>query len=107
MEAQFRNVPDGLWEQIAPLIPARRKNTLRGRPPVPDREVLAGIVYRLRTGCQWKALPREFGSGSTCHRRFKEWCAAGVFTKVFSKLLKFYTADAASSGSGRRSTAPW
>lgn len=43
MEAQFRNVPDGLWEQIAPLIPVRRKNTLRGRPPVPDREVLAGI----------------------------------------------------------------
>jgi len=90
MEAQFRNVPDALWEQIAPIIPGRRKNTLRGRPPVPEREVLAGIVYRLRTGCQWKALPREFGSGSTCHRRFKEWCAAGVFTKVFSKLLKFY-----------------
>ncbi len=64
MEAKFRNVPDGLREQNAPLIPARRKNTLRGRPPVPDREVLAGIVYRLRTGCQWKALPREFGSGS-------------------------------------------
>ena len=63
---------------------------MRGRPPVPVREVLAGIVFRLRTGCQWKALPREFGSGSTCHRRFKEWCAAGVFTKVFSKLLKFY-----------------
>ena len=90
MEAKCRNVPDGLWEQIAPLIPARRKNTLRGRPPDPDREVLAGIACRLRTGCQWKALPREFGSGSTCHRHFKEWCAAGVFTKVFSKLLKFY-----------------
>ena len=54
MEAQFRNVPDALWEQIAPIIPGRRKNTLRGRPPVPDREVLAGIVYQLRTGCQWK-----------------------------------------------------
>jgi len=87
---QFRNVPDGLWEQIAPLDTARRKNTLRGRPPDPDREVLAGIAYRLRTGCQWKALPREFGSGSTCHRHFKKWCAAGVFTKVCSKLLRFY-----------------
>ena len=66
MEAKFRNVPDGLWGQIAPRIPARRKNTLRGRPPVPDREVLAGIVYRFRTGCQRKAVPREFGSGLTC-----------------------------------------
>jgi transposase len=90
MEAQFRNIPEALWEQVAPLIPVRRKTTLRGRPPVSDRDVLSGIVYRLRTGCQWKALPRDFGSGSTCHRRFKEWCAAGVFTEVFSKLLKFY-----------------
>ena len=49
MEAQFRNVPDGLWEEIAPLIPARRKNTLRGRPPVPDREVQAPQVLRPQT----------------------------------------------------------
>jgi transposase len=47
-------------------------------------------VYRLRTGCQWKALPRDFGSGSTCHARFQEGCAAGVFTEIVSKLLKFY-----------------
>jgi len=90
MEAQFRDIPDALWEQIAPLIPIRRKKTLRGRPPVPDREVMAGIVYRLRTGCQWKALPRDFGSGSTCHARFQGWCAAGVFTEIFSVLLRFY-----------------
>ena len=73
MEAQSRNIPEGLWEQVSPLIPVRRKTTLRGRSAVPDREVLSGIVYRLRTGCQWKALPRDFGSGSTCHRRFQEW----------------------------------
>jgi transposase len=90
METQFRTIPEALWRQLAPLIPARRKKTLRGRPPVPDREVLSGIVYRLRTGCQWKALPGDFGSGSTCHRRFQEWCAAGVFTEAFSKLLKWY-----------------
>ena len=90
MEAKFRDIPDALWEQVAPLIPVRRKKTLRGRPPVPNREVLAGIVYRLRTGCQWKALPKDFGSGSTCHARFHEWCAAGVFTEIFSKLLQFY-----------------
>ena len=90
MEAKFRDIPDPLWKQIAPLIPVRQRKTLRGRPPAPNREVLAGIVYRLRTGCQWKALPRDFGSGSTCHRRFQEWCAAGVFTAIFSKLLQFY-----------------
>jgi putative transposase len=51
---------------------------------------MAGIVYRLRTGCQWKALPRDFGSGSTCHARFQQWCTAGVFTEIFSKLIQFY-----------------
>ena len=90
MEAKFRDIPEALWEQIAPLIPVHRKTTLRGRPRVPDREVMAGIVYRLRTGCQWKALPQDFGSGSTCHARFQDWCEAGVFTEIFSKLLAFY-----------------
>ena len=90
MEAKFRDIPNALWEQVAPLIPIRRKKTLRGRPLRPNREVLAGIVYRLRTGCQWKALPQDFGSGSTCHRRFQEWVAAGVFKEIFSELLKFY-----------------
>jgi transposase len=40
---------------------------------------MAGIQYRLRTGCQWDAIPKEFGSGSTCYRRFVEWRKAGVF----------------------------
>ena len=69
MEAKFRDIPDPLWEQIAPLIPVRQKKTLRGRPPAPNREVLAGIVYRLRTGCQWKALPVrvKIDVASRCH----------------------------------------
>jgi transposase len=61
-----------------------------GRPRIPDRVVLAGIVYRLRTGCQWKALPSEFGSGSTCHLRMQQWARAGVFTAAFVTLLKRY-----------------
>ncbi|HEY6534578.1 MAG TPA: transposase [Candidatus Nitrosocosmicus sp.] len=36
--------------------------------------MIDGILYVLRTiGCQWKMLPKEYGSGSTCHRRFQEW----------------------------------
>ena len=48
------------------------------------------IVYRLRTGCQWKAMPEQFGSGSTCHARFQRWCEAGLFRRIFEKLLRFY-----------------
>jgi len=46
----------------------------KGRPIVPFRKVLDGILYVLITGCQWKMLPEEYGSGFTCHRRFQEWC---------------------------------
>jgi putative transposase len=90
MEAKFRDIPDSLWKLVTPLVPVPKRRTLRGRPRLPDRQVLAGIVYLLRTGCQWKALPQDFGSGSACHARFKAWCEAGVFTAVFSALLEFY-----------------
>jgi transposase len=49
-----------------------------------------GILYVLRTGCQWKALPREFGSGSTCHRRFQEWVQSGVFLRLWAQVLGEY-----------------
>ena len=49
-----------------------------------------GILYVLRTGCQWKALPSEYGSGFTCHRRFQEWVRIGVFQKLWIKLLEQY-----------------
>lgn len=90
MEAKFADVPDRLWKLVAPLLPPAAARPRGGRPRVPDRRMLAGIVYRLRTGCQWKALPREFAAGSTCHDRFAQWCQAGVFHRIFAVLLRYY-----------------
>ena len=59
-----------------------------GRPIIPFRKVLDGILYILRTGCQWKMLPSEFGSGSTCHRRFQEWNKLGCFQKDMGQIIK-------------------
>jgi transposase len=83
-------VPDELWRAVAPLLPPDRPKPKGGRPRVPDRVVLAGILYRLRTGCQWKALPTEFGSGSTCHLRMQQWARGGVFTDAFVAMLRRY-----------------
>ena len=58
-------MPDGLWADCRPLLPPEKPPGTRGRPVVPFRQVLDGILHVLRTGCQWKAVPREFGSGST------------------------------------------
>ena len=90
MEAKFAEIPDVLCEQIEPLLPAPRKGARRGRPPIPNRTILCGIVYRLRTGSQWKALPAQFGSGSTCHARFQAWTEVGIFRRLFEKLVRFY-----------------
>jgi putative transposase len=51
---------------------------------------MAGILYRLKTGCQWKALPNDFGSGSTCHLRFQKWVQLGIFAAIHRELLNFY-----------------
>ena len=82
MDKDFFDVPEGLWKRIAPLLPRERPKPRGGRPRVPDRVAMAGILYRVRTGCQWKALPPAFGSGSTCHLRMMQWVRAGVFLKM-------------------------
>src|SRR5215216_1138738 len=69
-------VPDGLWAEVAPLLPAPPPRPRGGCRRVPYRNVLAGIVYVLRTGVPWRYLPaRELGCGSgvTCWRRLVEW----------------------------------
>jgi transposase len=56
--------------------------TVGSRPIVPYRKVIDGILYVLRTGCQWKMLPKEYGSGSTCHhRRFQQWNGLDILKK--------------------------
>ena len=62
----IRIVPDDLWEEIKLLLPPEKPNKTIRRPVGPFRKVLDGIVYIIRTGCQWKMLPKECDSGSTC-----------------------------------------
>src|SRR5262245_18709266 len=74
-------VTEELWYAIAPLLPAHPPSPKGGRPRVPDRLCLHGILFVLREGIRWQSLPTElgWGSGSTCWRRFAEWTAAGVW----------------------------
>ena len=83
-------IPDKLWDDIRVLLPKENPFRTIGRPIVPYRKVLDGILYVLRTCCQWKMLPSEYGSGSTCHRRFQQWNKLDVFKKMWIRLLKIY-----------------
>lgn len=75
-------IPDELWQHMEPMLPKRRRSRKGGRPPLPFRQVLNGIFYVMRTGCQWKAVPAEFGSGSSLHRYFQYFVRRGLFQKL-------------------------
>jgi len=83
-------IPDELWERIEPLLPPKRSYPKGGRPRMPDRQAMDAIFYVLRTGCQWKALPRSLGAPSTVHDRFQEWREAGVFERMWRAGLLEY-----------------
>ena len=85
-----KRIPDELWDEIRFILPPEKPTNTIGRPAVSFRKVLDGILYVLRTGCQWKMLPKEFGSGSTCHRRFQQWSTSKVFQRLSIRLLKVY-----------------
>ena len=92
-------VSDDFWQRVEPLIPERQREAAKdyvrkvggGRKPKMARLVFEAIVYVLRTGCQWKALPTErFGSASAIHKRFLEWQKAGVFEALWQAGLAEY-----------------
>src|SRR3954464_15501953 len=82
-------VSDELWSVVEPLLPAPRPKKKHGRPPIPDRACLTGIVFVLKTGIQWEYLPQEMGCGSgmTCWRRPRNWQEAGVWEELHRTLL--------------------
>jgi transposase len=86
----IKRIPDQLWNEIRLVLPSEKPNNTIGRPAVSFRKVSDGILFVLRTGCQWKMLPKEYGSGSTCHRRFQQWSTSKVFQKLWTRLLKEY-----------------
>ena len=82
-------ISDSLWAIIEPLLPPTLVRRYGGRPPVPARAALMGILFVLRSGIPWAMLPMELGCGSgvTCWRRLRDWQAAGVWDRLHRELL--------------------
>src|SRR5260370_23863306 len=81
---------DPLWDLVAPLLPVERPKPKGGRPRIPDRAALTGILFVLKSGIPWEMLPQELGCGSgmTCWRRLRDWQHAGVWTRLHRALLQ-------------------
>jgi putative transposase len=80
-------VSDDLWARIEPILQEDWQPSPKGgHPPGDWRRMLNGVIHRLRSGCQWNHLPREFGDDSTIHRWFQRWCNNGVMERIWAAL---------------------
>jgi putative transposase len=82
---------DELWQRIEPILledapPPPRAHG--GRKRIDWRAAFNGIIFRLRSGCQWNKLPKQFGDDSSVHRWFQRWCRNGVFERIWALLVE-------------------
>ncbi len=75
------------WQVMHPCLPPAKIKLKAGRPRMEDRKAMTAILYVLRTGIQWEALPHSLGAKSTVHDRFQEWVEARVFLKLWQQGL--------------------
>ena len=78
------DLSDEQWKVLAPLLPVAKSG---GRPRSVDiREVVNGILYVLRNGCTWRALPHDFPPWGTVWWYFREWRLDGTWERINEAL---------------------
>jgi transposase len=95
---QSWTISDEFWDAIKDYIPTYKRDPQKeykravggGRKPPFMRRILEGILYVLRTGIQWKAAPREFGSSSNLHRYFQILERADFFKTIWANGIERY-----------------
>ena len=83
---------DAQWARIEPLMPS--SDGQRGRPFRDHRQVIEGIIYRLRTGIAWRDLPASFGPWQTVWKRHRRFSSDGTWDKIHLRLV----AEASTAG---------
>ena len=83
----YYSLTDEQFGLIEPILQEERDR--RGRKPtISDRHALEAVLYVLREGCRWRALPETFGPWMTVFMRYKRWVERGVWWKVLMRLQK-------------------
>ena len=81
-------VPDELWHNIQPILDQLDPPAKTGRPRIDPRAALDGMIYRMRTGCQWNQLPKEFPDDASVHRTMQRWIEREIFSSIWSFLVE-------------------
>jgi transposase len=81
-------VPDELWEKIEPILAECDPPKSTGRRRIDQRAALDAIIFRLRSGCQWNHLPKEFPDDSSVHRTFQRWIELGVLDRIWAASVQ-------------------
>lgn len=81
-------VSDELWKIIEPILNKLDPPSWTGRARIDPRAALNGIIYQMRSGCQWNRLPEKFGDDSSVHRTFQRWINKGVLEAIWAKLVE-------------------
>jgi len=81
-------VNDELWEIIQSILDELDPPAETGRPRTGQRAALNGIIYQMRSGCQWNQLPAKFGDDSSVHRTMQRWITKGVFERIWAVLIE-------------------
>ena len=81
-------VNDELWNIIQNILSELDPPAATGRPRTGQRETLNGIIYVMRSGCQWNQLPEQFGDDSSVHRTMQRWVAKGVLQRLWAVLVE-------------------
>ena len=81
------DLSDDQWELLESMLPQRTwQPGGRGRPPCDRRQVINGILYLNKSGCQWRMIPPEFGHWSTIYSYFKRWREQGLWGHFDGKV---------------------
>ena len=78
---------DKQWATIEQFFPRPSRRRRPGRPRVPSRACVEGILWLLRSGARWRDLPTEYPSGVTCWRRLRQWEEVGIWKGAWEHLL--------------------
>lgn len=81
-------IPDDMWPTLQTILDEHDPAKPKGHRRADLRRVLNGILFRLRTGCQWNQLPTPFGDDSTVHRHFQHWCQQGLVARLWTVLVQ-------------------